>query len=391
MKANKLTKLTVLASSLLAAGSIMAQVQTVNVGVSVSATGPAASLGIHERNTVDIVSTKVGDVEIKYFVLDDATDTAQAVRNMRKLISEENIDVMVGSTVTPASLGMVDVGAEMKVPVISLAGNAVVVEPQSGAKTWAFKTPQNDALMASAIRKNMEKQGIKKVAYIGFADAYGTGWLAELEKVLENSDIEIVARESFARNDTSVTGQVMKLISAKPDAVLVGTAGTPGALPQRELVQRGFKGISYHTHGSANNDFLRVCGKACEGVILPVGPVVVAPQLDDSHPSKAIALEYIKRYDDKFGENSFNSFGAHMWDASLLINAAIPAAIESNAAPGTEEFRIAMRDSLENLEEVLGVHGVFNTSKDNHNGMDERARVVIKIADGKWVYDPDLE
>ena len=389
MKALKLTKLSVLISSFLAAGSIMAQ--TVNVGVSVSATGPAASLGIHERNTVDIVPTKVGDVEINYFVLDDATDTAQAVRNMRKLISEESIDVMVGSTVTPGSLGMVDVGAEMKVPVISLAGNAVVIEPQEGAKVWAFKTPQNDALMATAIRKNMEKQGIKTVAYIGFADAYGTGWLTELEKALDGSGIEIVATESFARSDTSVTGQVMKIISAKPDAVLVGTAGTPGALPQRELIQRGFKGVTYHTHGSANNDFLRVCAKACEGVILPVGPLVVAEQLDDSHPSKQVSLDYIKLYNDKFGEGTVNSFGGHMWDASVLINAAIPAAIESGAEPGTEAFRIAMRDSIENLQEVLGVHGVFNTSKEDHNGMDERSRVVIKIEDGKWVYDPDLE
>ena len=389
MKTLKLTKLGVLMSSLLAAGSIMAK--TVNVGVSVSATGPAASLGIHERNTVEIVPTKVGDVEVKYFVLDDATDTAQAVRNMRKLISEQNIDVMVGSTVTPGSLGMVDVGAEMKVPVISLAGNAVVVEPQEGAKIWAFKTPQNDALMAAAIRKNMEKQGIKTVGYIGFADAYGTGWLAELEKALEGSGIEVVAKESFARNDTSVTGQVMKLISAKPDAVLVGTAGTPGALPQRELIQRGYKGVTYHTHGSANGDFLRVCGKACEGVILPVGPVVVAEQLDDSHPSKAGGVEYSKLYNDKFGENSVNSFGAHMWDAAILINSAIPHALESGAKPGTEEFRAAMRDALENHQEVLGVHGVFNTTKDNHTGLDERARVVIKVEDGKWVYDPELE
>lgn len=389
MKALKLTKLSVLVSSLLAAGSIMAQ--TVNVGVSVSATGPAASLGIHERNTVEIVPTKVGDVEVKYFVLDDATDTAQAVRNMRKLISEENVDVMVGSSVTPGSLGMVDVGAEMKVPVISLAGNAVVVEPQEGAKIWAFKTPQNDALMAAAIRNNMIKQGVKTVAYIGFADAYGTGWLNELEKALDGSGIEIVAKESYARNDTSVTGQVMKMLAAKPDAVLIGTAGTPGALPQRELIQRGFKGISYHTHGSANQDLLRVCGKACEGVILPVGPVVVADQLDDSHPSKAVGLEYSKLYNDKFGENTVNSFGAHMWDASTLINSAIPKALETGAKPGTEEFRVAMRDALENHQEVVGVHGVYNTSKEDHTGLDERARVVIKIQDGKWVYDPDLE
>ena len=350
----KLSKPALLVASLLAAGSVMAQ--TVNIGVSVSATGPAASLGIHERNTVELLPTKVGEVEFRYFVLDDATDTSQAVRNMRKLISEQNVDVMVGSTVTPGSLGMVDVGAEMKVPVISLAGNAVVVEPQEGAKIWAFKTPQNDALMA-----------------------------------LEGSEIKVVAKESFARNDTSVTGQVMKLISAKPDAILVGTAGTPGALPQRELIQRGYKGITYHTHGSANGDFLRVCAKACEGVVLPVGPVVVAEQLDDSHPSKAGGVEYAKLYNAKFGENSMNSFGAHMWDASILINSAIPQAINTGAKPGTEEFRAALRDALENHQEVIGVHGVYNTSKEDHTGLDKRARVLVKVQDGKWVYDPDLE
>lgn len=372
------------------AGVAWANQPVVTVGVSVSATGPAASLGIPEKNTVEVIKTEVDGVQVKYIVLDDATDTAAAVRNMRKLISENNIDVMVGSTVTAASLGLVDVAAETKIPLISLNGNAIVVTPQEGAKKWAFKTAQNDRLMARALRTAMEKAGVKTLGYIGFADAYGQGWLKELQAVLADSDIKIIASESFARTDTSVTGQIMKLIAAKPDAILMGTAGTPGALPQRELIQRGYKGKTYHTHGSGNGDFLRVCGKACEGVILPAGPIMVAEQLEDDNPVKALALEYTKLYNKKFGEGSVNVFGGHMWDASALINAAIPKAIASDRQPGTERFRVAMRDALENTKNVGGVHGIFNMSPSDHTGLDERARVMVKIVDGKWVYQPDL-
>lgn len=364
--------------------------QTVTVGVSVSATGPAASLGIPEKNTAEIFPAEIEGVDVKYVVLDDATDTANAVRNMRKLISENNIDVMVGSTVTAASLGLVDVAAETKIPLISLNGNAVVVTPQEGAKKWAFKTAQNDSLMAQALKTAMLKAGVKTLGVIGFADAYGQGWLKEMQAALEGSGIKIVASESYARTDTSVTGQVMKIVAARPDAVLVATAGTPGALPQRELKQRGFKGQIYHTHGSANNDFLRVCAKACEGVILPVGPVVVAKQLEENHPLKASGMKYTKLYEAKYGPDSINAFGGHMWDAGMLINAAIPKALATGAKPGTEAFRVAMRDALENLKDVVGAHGVFNMSATDHAGLDDRARVMVKVQDGKWVYQPEL-
>lgn len=388
MKLAKLTSLSmVLATAFV--GAAMAQ-DVVNVGVSISATGPAASLGIPEKNTVDVVPVDVGGVKVNYVVYDDATDTTQAVKNMRKLISENKIDVMIGSTVTPGSLAMVDVAAENKVPVISLAGNAVVVEPQEGAKKWAFKTPQNDFLMAQALADAMKKANVKTLGVIGFADAYGQSWLNEVKSVLKDTDIKIVAEESYNRPDTSVTGQVLKLLATKPDAVLVATAGTPGALPQRELKQRGYKGQIYHTHGSANSDFLRVCAKACEGLVLPVGPLLVAEQLADDNPVKAEGLSYIERYEDKFGKGSVSVFGGHMWDAAALINAAIPKAIATGAQPGTEAFRVAMRDALENTSDVKGVHGIFNMNPDNHTGLDERSRVLVKVVDGKWVYAPEL-
>ncbi len=226
--------------------------------------------------------------KVNYIVLDDASDTTTAVKNTKKLISENQVDVVIGSTTTPNSLAMIDVAAESETPMISMAASARIVEPMDAKKKWVFKTPQNDAQMSTAIIEHMTNNNIKTVAYIGFSDAYGEGWWNEFSKIAEARKIKLVANERFNRTDTSVTGQVLKVLAAKPDAVLIGGAGTPAALPQRSLKEKGFKGIIYQTHGVANNDFLRVCGKDCEGTVLPTGPVLVAAQLPADNPVKKI-------------------------------------------------------------------------------------------------------
>ncbi|CCG17398.1 ABC transporter substrate-binding protein [Taylorella equigenitalis 14/56] len=364
--------------------------QQIRIGVSVSATGPAASLGIPEKNTVEVLEKEFSGIPVEYFVYDDTGDTATAVRNMRKLISENKIDAMIGSSITAPTLAMIDVAAETKTPLVSMVGNNVVVVPVEGPKVWSFKTSPNDASMATALRAAMKKQGIKTLAFIGFADAYGQGWLEQIKIALKETDIKIVAEESYARNDTSVTGQVLKIVSKKPDAVLVATAGTPGALPTRELRTRGFTGQIYHTHGSANIDFLRVCGKACDGVILPAGPVLVGDQLEDSHPSKGISEEYKKLYEAKFGAGSMSTFGAHMFDADLVLKTSMKKVLDAGIKPGSEEFRKALRNAMETSKEVIGTQGVYNMTKDDHTGLDERSRVLVKIENNKWVYQPEL-
>lgn len=355
----------------------------INVGVTLSATGPAASLGIPEKNTFALLPTSIGGQKVNYIILDDASDTTTAVKNTKKLIAENKVDVIIGSTITPNSLAMIDVAAEAETPMIAMAAAARIIEPMDAKRAWVFKTPQNDAQMATAIVEHMTNNNVKTVAYIGFADAYGEGWWNEFSKIAEVRKIQVIANERFNRADTSVTGQVLKILSAKPDAVLIGGAGTPAALPQKSLKEKGYKGTIYQTHGVANADFLRVCGKDCEGTFLPAGPVLVAAQLPDNNPIKKVAQEYVTKYEAMYGKGSVSTFGAHAWDAGKLLSNAIPVALKK-AQPGTPEFRKALRDALEGTKNLTAAHGVFNLSPQDHLGFDQRARVMVKIEEGNW-------
>ena len=383
-KRNALSLALTAVAAALACGSALADI---NVGVTVSATGPAASLGIPEKNTIALMPRTIAGEKVNYIVLDDASDTTTAVGNTRKLISESKVDVILGSSTTPNSLAMIDVAAEAQTPMISMAASARIVEPMDAKKKWVFKTPQNDIMMSLAIVDHMSNAGVKTVAFIGFSDAYGEGWYQEFTKAAAIKKIQIVANERYSRTDTSVTGQTLKMISAKPDAVLIAGSGTPAALPQKALKERGFTGKVYQTHGVANADFLRVGGKDVEGTLLPSGPVLVADQLPASHPVKKSAMAYVAAYEAAHGKGSVSTFGAHGWDAGVLMAAAVPAALKK-AKPGTVEFRVALRDALEQIKEVPGAHGIFSMSPEDHLGLDQRARVMVKIENGTWKYIP---
>lgn len=385
MKRMRKTLLAVAGAALMVAGQ--SALADINVGVSVSATGPAASLGIPEKNTFSLMPKTIGGQKVNYIILDDASDTTTAVANTRKLITEHKVDVVVGSTVTPNSLAMIDAVAEAQTPMISMAASARIVEPMDAKKKWVFKTPQNDIMMALAIASHMQAQGVKTVAYIGFADAYGEGWYGEFNKVASSKGLSIVANERYNRTDTSVTGQVLKIMAAKPDAILIGGSGTPAALPQKTLKERGYAGKFYQTHGVANQDFLRVGGKDVEGTFLPAGPVLVVDQLPADHPAKKSAKDYVTKYEAAFGKGTVSTFGGHAWDAGLLLQSAIPAALKK-AQPGSPAFRAALRDALEAVKELPAAHGVFTMSPNDHLGLDQRARVMVKIDKGQWVYQP---
>ncbi len=371
--------LAVAVSAMLCAAASQAQIK---VGITVSATGPAASLGIPEKNTFDLVPRTIGGQNVTYIVLDDASDTTKAVTNAKKLIAEDKVDVIIGSTTTPTSLAIIDVVAEAETPMLSMAASAKIVDPANPKTKWVFKTPQNDSLMADAIVENMKANGVTTMGYIGFSDAYGESWLHEMRRAAAAAGIKIVADERYNRTDASTMGQVVKLMSLNPQAILVAGSGTPAATPHKELVARGYKGKIYQTHGVANNDWLRVMGKDAEGTLLPAGPMLVWEQLPDSNPIKKVAREYVTAYEAKFGPRS--TFGGHAQDAFLLVNAAIPEALKAGK-PGTKEFRAALRAALESGREVVGVNGVFKITPQDHNGMDARARQMLTVKDGKWL------
>ncbi|MCH8621437.1 ABC transporter substrate-binding protein [Undibacterium sp. TS12] len=379
-------KLLALTSGLLCA-SLSAQAQ-IRIGVTISSTGPAASLGIPEKNAIAMLPREIAGKKVDYIVLDDASDTTQTVTNTRKLISEEKVDAIIGSTTTPNSLAMLPVIGEGKTAAISLASSNRIIEPMDANRAWMFKTPQTDTMMAIAIAEDMSKKGVKTMGFIGFSDALGEAFLVEVTKYAELKKIKVVATERYSRNDNSVVGQVLKLMAGNPDAIVVGASGTPAALPPKTLAERGYKGRIYHNHGVANSDFLRVCGKDCDATYLPTGPVMVAKQLADHNPVKKAALDFSNKFETAYGAGSLAAFASYAWDAGLLLQQAIPVALKK-AAPGTAEFRAALRDALEATQGLATTNGVVNMNKSDHLGLDQRARVMVQIKGGKWVYQAE--
>lgn len=351
----------------------------VKVGVITGATGPGASLGIPYKNTFAVLPKTLGGQAVEYIVMDDATDPTNAVKHARKLITEDRVDLIIGSSSVPAATAITDVAAELKTPQIALSpvGAAAAKNP------WVFSIPQPSKIMMGAVADHMKANGVKTVGYIGFADSWGDLVLSGLEPHLAGAGIKLVAQERYGRLDTSVTGQVLKVMSARPDAVVVGGSGTPGALPNVTLTERGYKGLVYHNHGVINKDFLRVGGKNIEGALAPTGPVMVAEQLPDSNPIRKVSLEFTRAYEEMFGAETRNAFAAYSYDAYLLADSAIADAA-SRVKPGSPEFRQALRDALEGTKEIVGTHGVYNMSASDHAGVDERARVLVRVESGAW-------
>jgi branched-chain amino acid transport system substrate-binding protein len=328
---------------------------------------------------------EIAGQKVETIILDDASDTSSAVRNLHKLTAEEKVDIIVGPNTTPNALAMLQPLAESGTPMVALAASSAIVEPQDAKRAWVFKMPQNDSHMATILTQHMADSGVKTIAFIGFADAYGEGWWREFSKLAELRKLKIVASERYNRNDASVTGQALKIMAAHPDAVLIAGSATPAVLPQKTLVERGYKGRIYQTHGIATLEFLKVGGRDVEGTYFPTGPAVVAKQLPDSNPVKRVALDFTRRYEAAYGPDSVTQFAADAWGAWMLIANAVPAALKAGK-PGTPQFRAALRDAIEATHELTVPQGVISMSAKDHVGLDQRSRVMGKIQGGKFNY-----
>ena len=360
----------------IAAGPALADI---NVGVVFSLTGPAASLGTETRKAIEQMPTKFGNEKINYIILDDATDPTTAVKNVRKLIAENNVDVILGPNLVTSGIAMGDVAAEKKVPLLSMAP----IEVAPDKREWVFRVePLADVMVARAV-EDMKQKGVKTVGFIGFADSWGEQLLKALTKNTEAAGIKIVATERFGRTDNSVTAQALKIVSAKPDAVFVGGSGTPAAMPHRTLRDRGYKQPIYQSHAVSNQDFLRVGGKAVEGGLLAVAPVLVAEQLPDSHPNKKAGVAFVKAVEAKYGANTRSTLAGAAWDSWLILENALGPALKA-AKPGTPEFREHLRTALEKTSKVVGANGTYTMSAEDHGGYDPKSAVLVEINNGSW-------
>ncbi|WP_017524696.1 ABC transporter substrate-binding protein [Pusillimonas noertemannii] len=363
----------------------MAAQADINVGVILSLTGPGASLGLPEQKAVQLWPASIAGHKLNVTVLNDATDVSQASRAASKLIAENNVDIIVGSSLTPPSLAITEVAARHSTPVISLGGGSAIVEPLEGHRMWAFKVSAPEKYAVALILDHMKQQKVGRVGAIAISTAYGEGYVQKLKELAPSYDIEVTGVERYNQTDQSVTAQATRLAVGEPDAVFIISAGTPGALPQLELKKRGYKGLVYQTQGVANNDFLRVGGKDVEGAFIALSPLMVASQLDAGNPIREHAMDFIERYENAFSPDTAGIFAASAWDAMLILKHAAADAV-SKAQPGTEAFRRALRDSLENSRDVTTSTAVYNFSPTDHNGVDERSQVMARIQDGKWIY-----
>lgn len=362
----------------LAASAASAEDAVLTVGATLSTTGPAAALGIPEKNVLELVPKEIDGLKVKLIVLDDGGDPTKATTNAKRLINDDKVDVILGSSITPATMAVAAVAYDQKVPHFGLGPMPIT----KGKERYTVVMPQPVPLMANELFDHMQKNGVKSVAMIGFSDSWGDLWLSQFKGAADKYGLKLVADERYARADTSVTGQVLKVISAHPDAVLVAASGTGAALPQIALRERGYKGTIYQTHGAVSNDFIRIAGKSAEGVIMASGPDMVPEQQPDSALTKAPGEELVKAYEPKFGARS--QFAGHPWDAFKVLERVVPVALKK-AKPGTQEFREAIADALVTEKDIAASQGVYNFTETDRYGVDSRAAVLLTVKDGKFV------
>src|SRR3954463_10803447 len=361
-------------------GAALAQSNEIVIGITITTTGPGAALGIPERNSLDFVAKEIGGVPLKVIVLDDAGDPTAATTNARRFVTESKADIIMGSSTTPPSIAVSNVAAEANVPHFGLAPFPITPERAK----WSVSMPQPIPIVGKVMYDHMKKNNVKTIGYIGYSDSYGDLWINDVKSQTGPMGMSIVAEERFARPDTSVQGQVLKLVAANPDAILVGASGTAAALPQSTLRERGYKGLIYQTHGAASMDFIRIAGAAAEGVLMASGPVMSPETQPDSALTKKPGLALDTAYEAKYGPNSRSQFAGPSYDAFEVLKRIVPVALKT-AKPGTPEFREALRQAMLTERDIAASQGVYNFTEKDRYGLDDRSRILLTVKDGKYV------
>ena len=364
----------------LPASQALAQANEIVIGITVTTTGPAAALGIPERNSLEFVAKEIGGVPLKVITLDDGGDPTNATNNARRFVTESKADIIMGSSTTPPTVAVSNVANEAGIPHFGLAPFPITPERAK----WSVSMPQPIPIMGKVIYEHMKKNGVKTVGYIGYSDSYGDLWFNDFKAQGVPMGMTVATEERFARPDTSVAGQVLKLVAANPDAILIGASGTAAALPQSTLRERGYKGLIYQTHGAASMDFIRIAGPAAEGVFMASGPVMVPEDQPDSALTKKPGLALNTAYEAKHGANSRSQFAGHSYDAFLVLERIIPVALKKGK-PGTPEFREGLRQALLTERDIAASQVVYNFTVKDRYGLDDRSRVLLTVKNGNYV------
>lgn len=353
--------------------------EPIKIGSVLSVTGPAAFLGDPELKTlqmyVDELNKKGGVIgrPLQLVHYDDGSDASKANGFVKRLIEDDNVDVLVGGTTTGATMSMVPVVEKANIPFISLAGAVVIIEP---VKKWVFKMPHTDRMAAEKVFEDMKKRGISKVALLSETSGFGNSGKKETEGVAAKYGITLVANESYGPKDTDMSPQLTKIrTSAGVQAVFVFGLGQGPAIVTKNYKQLGMDLPLYHAHGVASDEFIKLAGPAAEGVRLPAAGLLVADKLAANDPQKAVAQAYSKAYTTQW-KSDVSTFGGHAYDGLMVAVDAI------KRANSTDKAKV--RDAIEATKGYVGTGGVVNMSATDHMGLDLSAFRMLEIKGGDW-------
>jgi len=360
-------------------GKTSAGKEPYRIGAVIDISGPSSSLGVPERNTLQMLADKVnaaGGVNghpLELTILDNKSDETEAVLAVKKLIDQQKVLAVIGGSSSGTSMSMIDTVQKEKVPMISLAAASTIVEP-ARERQWVFKTPQSDIVAINKLMGYLKEKGLTKVAFLYMNNAYGDNGKKAFAVAAQAGGLQIVDEEKFEATDKDMTPQLTRVKTSGAQAAVIWAIP-----PSASIVTKNFKDLNmgiplFHSHGVGNQTFIDLAQGGADGVILPIGKLTVVGQIPDSDPQKKVLTSYMDDYSKKYNSPP-NSFGGYAWDAFyLLVNAL------EKAGPD----RAAIRDQLEKVQNFTSVSGVYNMSTEDHNGLKEDSMVLVQIENGKW-------
>jgi branched-chain amino acid transport system substrate-binding protein len=351
----------------------------IKIGAILDITGAGASLGVPERKTLELLTKKLNDSggingrKIELTIEDNQSTEDGAAKAINEMVANK-VDIVIGASRTGTSLAMKATAEAEKMPMISMAANVKVIE---GA-TWVFKTAQNDRAVIENVVDYARAKGWKRIGLARDSSAFGEGVPELINDVGKADGISVVVTEKFAPDATEFTAQMLNIRNAKADMNLIWGIPPAAALAQKAYKQLGISAPVMQSHGIGNQVFLDTAGPAADGLVAPVGRLVVADQIPASDPQKQVLTQFVADYKAAYNENP-STFAGHAWDAFQL-------AVDAFKAVGTDKQKV--RDKLEQVNGFVGITGVYRMSAKDHSGLGKDALVLVTVQGSKWALAP---